>query len=115
MTITIETAGFKELAADLGDASFRVTAQAALVVAKTAHDIERDAKILAPVDTGFLKNSISSDIRALTAIVGPTASYASYVEFGTSRMSPEPYMFPAAARHEDAFAKAIDQLGGAIL
>ena len=106
-----------KLSADLGKASTEVTRRAQLVVAKTAHDIEASGKRNAPVDTGHLRNSISTTISGggLSAEIGPTASYGAYVEFGTRRMRPQPYMGPAADFHLPAFAEAVAQLGGELL
>ena len=103
------------LAADLGKASTEVTKKAAVVVAKVANDIEADAKQLAPVDTGALRNSISATVRTLSAEIGPTVNYAPYQEFGTHRTPPQPFMGPAADRNEPAFTRAMEQLGGDLL
>lgn len=50
-----------------------------------------------PVDTGTLKRSIMLDIsgNGRTAVVEPTASYASYVEYGTRFMNAQPYVRPS--------------------
>ncbi|WP_238999285.1 HK97-gp10 family putative phage morphogenesis protein [Segeticoccus rhizosphaerae] len=94
----------------------RVGALAAKVVRKVAADVERDAKILAPVDTGNLRNSISTSITgdgrhaSMRAEIGPTASYGGYVEFGTSRMGPQPYLGPSLDRHTDPFVTAMEQV-----
>ena len=46
--------------------------------------------------TGFLKNSIGWEWRgALSAIVGPSLYYGKYLEFGTRKMAPRPFMGPA--------------------
>jgi len=59
------------------------------------------AKGLCPVDTGRLRNSISHavDVQDKAAIIGTNVEYARYVEFGTSRMSPRPYLAPAVQDH----------------
>lgn len=51
----------------------------------------------APVDTGYLRRSINMNLleAGLTGIVGPTADYAPYVEYGTRFMSAQPYVRPA--------------------
>ena len=106
----------RRLAQELHSAAGRVGADMANVIRKGASDIERDAKINAPVDTGFLRSSISTDYtgdgrtRSMTAEIGPTASYALYVEFGTSRMRAQPYLFPATDRHEPAILAAMAQV-----
>lgn len=80
-----------------------------------AFSIEREAKILAPVDTGALKNSIIVSDRntqptpaekdyelprgnRTKVFVGPTMEYAIFQEFGTSRSSAQPYLIPALER-----------------
>lgn len=61
--------------------------------------VERDAKINAPVDTGRLRASITNrlDIEEnhLVGIVGTNVDYASFQEFGTSKMAAHPFLFPA--------------------
>lgn len=101
---------FRKLAADLGRAAATAEPRARIVVAKTALDIVADAKNLAPVDTGNLKSSIGADIDGLLAEIGPTANYGLFLELGTSRMAPQPFMGPAADRREGPFEEAIAQL-----
>ena len=106
------------LAADLGKASADVTRKASMVVRKSAFDIERFAKTRAPVDTGNLRNSISTAVGSggLSAEIGPTAHYGIYLEYGTRHISPpRPYMGPATAAVEPSFVEAIEQLGGTFL
>lgn len=109
---------FRRLAADIAQAARTTGARAQVVVRKTAIDIESTAKNLVPVDTGNLKGSIGhSDLRSvgrsgsLGAEIGPTASYGVFVEMGTTRMAPQPFMGPAADRHGPAFEQAMAQLG----
>lgn len=113
--IAFDDSELRRLAADLGKASVAVHLAGTRAVAKAAHDIEARAKIKAPVDTGNLRNSISSDVRPLSAEVGPTADYAAYVELGTSRMAPQPFLGPAFDEVEPQFVRAVQMLGGEIL
>jgi HK97 gp10 family phage protein len=106
----IDASALRGLKADLGKASFKATGLASAVIAKTALDIEATAKSLAPVDTGNLRNSISTTIKPLSAEIGPTAAYAVYVEFGTSRMGPQPFMNPAFYKHLPAFNAAMAKI-----
>lgn len=61
--------------------------------------IEGNAKRLCPVDTGRLRASITRtlerDARGLVGIIGTNVEYAPYVELGTSRMGPKPFLRPA--------------------
>lgn len=112
---------FYELAARFENAAGRIGAPMAAAVRKTAFDIEADAKTLAPVDTGNLENSISTTITGdgrtgtITAEIGPTAEYGAFVEYGTSRMGPQPYMTPAAERHIPVLEQVLDHIGGELL
>lgn len=109
----------RSLAADLGKASRQAALMARAAVAKTVHDIEGTAKDLAPVDTGYLKSSIGSELLGNAAMaigrVGPTAQYSEYVESGTHKMRPQPYMGPATDAHEPAFHKAMQQIADTTL
>jgi HK97 gp10 family phage protein len=105
----------QDLEGDLEKGAARVEALAPKVVAKSAHDIERDAKIIAPVDTGTLESSISSTIDGLSAEIGPHTDYEAYVEYGTSKMHAQPYMGPAAEKNTPPFVEAMGQLGAKIL
>lgn len=110
-----DTSELRDLERDLEKGAAKVEAAAVKIVAKVALDIERDAKAIAPVDTGNLKGSIGSDIAGLTAEIGPTASYSGFVEYGTSKMHAQPYMGPAAEKNTPAFVDAMGQLGAKIL
>lgn len=93
------------------------------VLVRIAAEIEMRAKVMAPLDTGALRNSIFfqgrnqgtfaqavsaalaanpdvemdslPDIPKDSVIVGTPISYAEYMEFGTSRVGARPYMQPA--------------------
>jgi len=108
----VDASEVQALAFDLRGAPARSRRKASTVVRRTAFAIERDAKILSPVDTGNLRNGIGTDATpgALSATVGPTAGYGLYVEEGTSRMGPQPYMRPAADRNAPGFATAMGRV-----
>ena len=105
----------RDLAGDLKKGAAKVEKTAPRVVAKVALDIEATAKVNAPVDTGNLESSITSDVDGLSAEIGPTAEYGGYVEYGTSKMHAQPYMGPATERHAPAFEDALGQIGAKIL
>lgn len=107
---TFDMHEFRSLAADLSRAGYAAESLARAVVAKSARDLEAAATVAAPVDTGYLRGSISSAIRGLEAEVGPTANYGHYVEGGTSRMAPQPYLFPALDRVAPSFEAAMGQV-----
>ena len=67
---------------------------------RVADEVVAEAKRLVPVDSGYLKSTITS--RSLTAgkeaevFVG--APYAGYVEYGTYKMAAQPFLNPAFER-----------------
>ena len=99
-------------AEDLRENADTLTRRASQVVRKAALDTMADAKTLAPVDTGNLRNSITTDARQgdLVAVVEATADYAAHQEFGTRFQRPQPYMRPAQDRNTEPFMDAIAQL-----
>lgn len=106
-------AELRRYAAQLRNESATLSERASKAVRKAAFDTEADAKAHAPVDTGNLKNSIIVQMRGpLVAGVIATASYAPYVELGTSRMAPQPFMGPATDRNAGFFVEAMSRLGG---
>jgi len=66
-------------------------------ILKVGKEMEQYAKTIVPVRTGYLRSTINFHVfeRPLTFWFGATASYASYVEFGTRRMAPRPFLRPA--------------------
>ena len=88
-------------------------AKARAAVAKTRLAIHATAQIYAPVDTGQLMGSMSSESThgGMGAEIGPTAEHGIYQELGTSEMSAQPYLGPAFDLHIGGLA---DALGGTI-
>jgi len=66
-------------------------------VRKGVADIEGDAKVRCPKDTGALANSIAGTMTGPTSgQVSVGQEYGVYVEYGTSRGSPaQPFLHPA--------------------
>lgn len=63
------------------------------------------------IDTGALVNSIQMAMEGdLTAVVGTAVEYAPYLEFGTRRMAPRPYLGPAAEAVRPSFESAMKEL-----
>lgn len=108
----------RTLAVDLSAAGDRVGASAAAVIRKAALDVQAEAQRNAPVDTGNLRSSISTTFTgdgrfsSMAAEVGPTASYGFFVEHGTSRMSGQPFLFPALDRVAPSFEAAMADIIG---
>ncbi len=116
--------GYDELmqvAADLTRAAVSAQYKAPMVVAKSAADLEaamkRNIVQMGAVDTGFMLGSVGTDLDLAnaSAVVGPTAEYAPYVNWGTHRMPPRPFADNAADEIFPVFVSAIEALGGDIL
>lgn len=108
----------RSLARNLDLTQAGIRRKASQVVRKSAFAIERNAKVRAPVDTGALRSSINTSLfgHGLTgdspigAEVGPEVHYGQFVELGTARMAPQPYLGPAFDEVEPSFVAALDDL-----
>ncbi|MFS5773735.1 HK97-gp10 family putative phage morphogenesis protein [Streptococcus agalactiae] len=66
------------------------------VLSRSAHRVEKQAKILAPVDTGWLRGQIYNEQQKLLHYrVTSPALYSVYLELGTRYMSAQPFLDPA--------------------
>jgi HK97 gp10 family phage protein len=109
-----DTSQLGDFAADLGNLSIRAQPKVARAVAKAATDMQVSAMTYAPVDTGNLRASITTEISdsGLAAEIGPTAEYAEFVEYGTSDQAPDPFMGPAWGVNLPLFTRALSQIIG---
>lgn len=77
-------------------------------LSQAAFFVEGQAKVKAPVDTGFLRNSIAVvSVSSREAVIGVGAEYGVYVEMGTRRMRAQPFMRPALENNRDRIAEII--------
>ncbi len=76
-------------------------------VAEAGEIVKGEAKHLAPVDTGALKDSITSVASGNTAIVGTNIEYGIYQEMGTYKMAAQPYLVPALKNKENEVRETI--------
>lgn len=60
------------------------------------------------VRTGRLKNSITHVVSGDAVYIGTNVEYAPYVELGTSRMKPRPFLKNAATKYEDDYKKIVE-------
>ena len=100
-------------------------------------EAEKYAKMKCTVDTGLLRNSITHALDGETTaiseyqdnagkqsgsykgnvpkvssgkravFIGTNVEYAPYVEFGTSKQDPQPYLKPAVTNHVDEYKKIV--------
>lgn len=96
MSFRIEMRGDSKLRRALHKASPFTVEAANQTLFFVAAAIKHQAQLYVPIRTGRLFSSIYFElIRPMTYVVGAKAPYAGYVEFGTSKMSPRPYIRPA--------------------
>lgn len=101
----------KELARNFKRISRNANNEIEVALIKSALIVERDAKINCRVDTGRLRASISHRLFDEDDIVftevGTNVEYAKHVEFGTSKQSAKPFLFPAYNNNKDKILKEL--------
>lgn len=88
----------------------KIRAGAAEICARAADSAAQAAREIVPVETGALRGSIASHAQGLSAAATAAAPHAAMVEYGTSRMAPRPYMYPAAQAVRGDFFEAMRAL-----
>ena len=63
------------------------------------------------VDTGRLRASITHRIEGNVAFVGTTVEYAAYLEYGTSRIEPRPFLHPALEKNDAYIREKLREVG----
>lgn len=112
---TSELSAYADRVRAAGGQIDKAAVQVSLKYAKRIRDTARE---LVPFRTGRLHDSIrvvDAGSGGLGTDVVADAPYAGYVEFGTSRMAPQPYMRPAFRKHRAAYREELLQLQIALL
>lgn len=91
MNVTVKVVSVK-----LDNAVAKLPGVPAKIVRDGAANLMSYAKAVCPVDTGFLRSSITMSMSGNTATVLAAAGYALFVEMGTHKMSAQPYLIPAS-------------------
>lgn len=119
MGMTIDFSEVRAVGSRVAGSGARIGAAGSLILRRTAHAIEADAKALAPVDTGALEASISTTLTGdgrngtMSAEIGPTVEYGVFQEYGTSTQAGTPFMGPAYDRNIGGYAEALAQSAAA--
>jgi HK97 gp10 family phage protein len=118
----IEITGLTELEKKLTGLEEKLTEALSEALDEIAGKIRDDARDLAPVDTGALRRSIRTEKKGKLEVLviaggggvtnprtGREVDYAGYVEYGTSRMSPQPYMRPALEKNLNLILRIVKE------
>ena len=83
---------------------------ASTMIRRLTFQVERDAKHDCPVDTGYLRSTITSRIEnnGFLGIIDVGALYGIYVNFGTWCRGPNPFMSNAVAKAEAVMLEILD-------
>lgn len=92
-----EIKGVESVVNKLSSMNLIVQTETKIALKEAGMKIQADAKRNTLVDTGRLKNSITTEIwnNGLTVTVGTNVKYAPFVEYGTSRWAGKPFLRPA--------------------
>jgi len=120
--LEIEIVGLKELEDKLSNLDKKLSKALDEALNEIAEKIRDDAKSFVPVDTGALRKSIRIEKKGKLQVsivaggggvinprTGREVDYAGYVEFGTSRMNPQPYMQPALEKNRDEILRIVKE------
>ncbi len=109
--ISIQFEGMENLLKRLQQQPTKVKQEAKRIVDNTALRVEKSAVQIAPFDTGYLKQHIiSSSDGTLSAKVEAEAEYSVYQEFGTRKMSAQPFMGPSVKQETPFFYQKLNNL-----
>lgn len=105
---SLQNLALNRLVVDLTQEAAEAPKEARKVVQDFSQRIKDTAKMLAPVDTGATRDSITYETSEKEGgEIGPSTRQAIFLEYGTSKMAPRAFMGPALDRHTADFEKAI--------
>ena len=102
--------GFARFARDLARAAVGLEEAADKASERVGRAALRTAESLVPVDKGDLKRGLRFRREGDRAIVEVSAFYATFQEFGTSRMAPNPFIGPAFDRHAPDLVVEVERI-----
>ncbi|WP_350345773.1 HK97-gp10 family putative phage morphogenesis protein [Lacticaseibacillus paracasei] len=108
--INIKWSGLDKLMEELGATAGATIEAAASAMKTTTGKVQAQAKQIAPKRTGFMANNIlvepvNKTATSVTGTVNAKADYSSFVEFGTYKMSAEPFIRPTVSAAQSFFIK----------
>ena len=108
--INVNWSGLENLMEQLGATAGATIEAANSAMKTTTGQVQAQAKQIAPKRTGYMVNNIlvepvKKTTASVTGTVNAKADYSSFVEFGTYKMSAEPFIRPAISAEQSLFIK----------
>ena len=110
ITVSIELRGDKKVIHDLGELRRLLRGALLMALEKSAKEVKTEARSRVPVRTGKTRKSIkySTSRDEVKAYVGSEWFVARFLEEGTKKMRPRPWLKPAFENKKDYIHQAID-------
>ena len=109
--MSVEWHGAERLTMAIRGASPKAMEQSSQVIRNNTERLKASAKSKAPVDTGFLKNHITSSYpNRLEGHVKSEAAYSGYQEYGTRFQTGTPHIRPALQEIEPQFKQDMNNV-----
>ena len=109
--MSVEWHGAERLTMAIRGASPKAMEQSSQVISNNTERLKASAKAKAPVDTGFLKNHITSSYpNRLEGRVKSEAAYSGYQEYGTRFQTGTPHIRPALQEIEPQFKQDMNNV-----
>lgn len=110
----IDTSQLTRLGANAAAAHAAVPGEIVIGMTRSVIGVERDAKIIVPVDTHTLQRSITHEVTAsadgAVGKVGTNVKYGPFVEDGTYKMKARPYLKPSLTKNLAAIGREFEQV-----
>ena len=108
----IDTSDLRRLQREMQESLAYAPVEAQRIIDENAARVEMHQVMLVPVLSGDTQRSIDTEDGpdGLSAEIGPDTHYAPYVEHGTSRMAPQPFVEPALDRVKPQFLADCERL-----
>lgn len=92
---SVSVTGLEAVIAAFTSAGVEAAAKAGIALAEATNKVSETAKSTAPRQTGALSGSITPSVSGTVGEVTAGIRYAGFVEYGTYKDAPQPYMGPA--------------------
>lgn len=104
--------GMDEVIAALAHKRVTVGVDSSRTLDKVAGHVEGSAKEIVTVRTGATRDSIETTGSGLVREIGPTTRYGFFLENGTFKDAPQPFMGPALDKHTDELIAELTDVAG---